>query len=179
MITYCSMFQKMVNVNATASLEPQPFSECFIADLWLETKKLPRVTLGVNVVTWIVYFYTAFQLKDLQAFSKLHHLRCFFSPLQILLILNIFLWELEVVVGKETSLCFKCVNWRLCREEHTCTPSPVLNKDSKYSALWDPGCVLKRETWCQALPQSNTKLMWCQCLQCLPYTRVCPPPGLL
>lgn len=45
------MFQKMVNVNATASLEPQPFSECFIADLWLETKKLPRVTLGVNVVT--------------------------------------------------------------------------------------------------------------------------------
>lgn len=31
----------MVNVNETSSLELQLFPECFIANLWLETKKLP------------------------------------------------------------------------------------------------------------------------------------------
>lgn len=35
-----------------------------------------------------VYFYIAFQLKILQAFCKLHHLRCFVSLIQILVILN-------------------------------------------------------------------------------------------
>lgn len=87
---------------------------------------------------------------------QLTSLKMLLFPLQILLILNIFLWGLEVVVRKETSPCFKCVNWHLCRGEYMCTPSPFLNKDSKYLALWDPAYVLKRETWCQALPQSNT-----------------------
>lgn len=41
-----------------------------------------------------VYFYIAFHLKILQAFCKLHHLRCFMSLIQILVILNRLLCDL-------------------------------------------------------------------------------------